>query len=83
MLVADELLPGARPGADIAGESRLQAGFTVAMMLKDLKLAQEAASVRRHDAARRGSRGAVRALMARADTRSEDFSGIIRFLRGQ
>ena len=43
MLVADILLPGARSGADIAGQQRLQAGFCPALMVKDLTLAQEAA----------------------------------------
>ncbi len=41
-----------------------QAGFTAAMMLKDLKLAQDAAALgRRGDAARRGSGRALRALL--------------------
>ena len=41
-----------------------QAGFTAAMMLKDLKLAQDAArSGARRDAARRGGGSALRALL--------------------
>jgi len=60
-----------------------QAGFTAAMMLKDLKLAQEAAR----------SSGAVTPLGAGAaalygqyveeGSAAEDFSGIIRYLRGE
>jgi 3-hydroxyisobutyrate dehydrogenase len=59
-----------------------QAGFTAAMMLKDLKLAQDAA----------GSAGAATPLGAAAaglydafaghGHAGEDFSAIIRFLRG-
>ncbi len=60
-----------------------QAGFTAAMMLKDLKLAQEAAQDGgRQDAARGGGRGDLRAIRRAAATRGVDFSGIIRFLRG-
>ena len=39
----DELLPGAGTGAASPANRDYQAGFTAAMMLKDLKLAQEAA----------------------------------------
>jgi len=43
MLVADQLLPGARTRAGEPGEQRLQPGFAAALMLKDLNLAREAA----------------------------------------
>ena len=47
-----------------------QAGFTAAMMLKDLKLAQDAARVdARHDAARRGRGRASTSSSSRAATR--------------
>ena len=62
-----------------------QAGFTAAMMLKDLKLAQEAAAARAgaDDAARRRGGGDLFGTYARAAARrAKDFSGIIRFLRG-
>ena len=59
-----------------------QAGFTAAMMLKDLKLAQDAAKAAGAttplgaDAA-----GSIRP-MSRAAEGPRDFSGIIRFVRG-
>ena len=37
----DQLLPGAGPGADVARNRDYRPGFTAAMMLKDLKLAQQ------------------------------------------
>ena len=43
MLVDDQLLPGAGPGAGSPANRGYQPGFTTAMMLKDLKLAQAAA----------------------------------------
>jgi 3-hydroxyisobutyrate dehydrogenase len=60
-----------------------QAGFTAAMMLKDLKLAQEAANA--VDAATPlGAEAAqVYSLFAGAGNGGVDFSGVIRFLRGQ
>ena len=59
-----------------------KAGFTAAMMLKDLKLAQDggARDRRRHAARRRRGRG-LRAVRRKRRWR-RDFSGIIRFLRG-
>ena len=60
-----------------------QPGFAAALMLKDLKLAQEAAQARRR---RHAARRARRRSSTRCSTRSghggDDFSGIIRFLRG-
>jgi len=57
-------------------------GFTAAMMLKDLKLAQEAA--RNADVATPlgAQAAALYALFARAGGAPADFSGIIRLLRG-
>ena len=43
MLVDDQLLPGAGAGAGVARQPRLPPGFTAAKMLKDLRLAQQAA----------------------------------------
>ena len=59
-----------------------QAGFTAAMMLKDLQLAQEAAERRpapTHRWARRPPRST--AYMRTAAKRRQDFSGIVQFLR--
>ncbi len=61
-----------------------QAGFTAAMMLKDLKLAQDAARRRaRQHAARRRRGRASTSSSSRPATAGVDFSGIIRFLRGR
>jgi 3-hydroxyisobutyrate dehydrogenase len=59
-----------------------QPGFTVAMMLKDLKLAQEAAA--RSGAVTPLGAGAMElyALFAGHGNRGKDFSGIVEFLRG-
>jgi 3-hydroxyisobutyrate dehydrogenase len=60
-----------------------QAGFTAAMMLKDLKLAQDAA--RTADAAipLGAEAAALYGLYVAQGQGARDFSGIIRFLRGQ
>ncbi len=59
-----------------------QAGFTAAMMLKDLKLAQEAAQGgRRQDRARRGRRKDLFGICESGEA-GRDFSGIFRFVRG-
>ena len=60
-----------------------QAGFTAAMMLKDLKLAQDAAKATgaRHRARRRRGKRFIRATVESGEG-ARDFSGIIRFLRG-
>ena len=58
-------------------------GFAAALMLKDLKLAQEAAQAAGAvDAARRRGGAALRAVQRRSATAATDFSGIINFLRG-
>ena len=60
-----------------------QAGFTAAMMLKDLKLAQDAAkAARRADAARRRCRRRSTRSYVESGEAGRDFSGIIRFVRG-
>ena len=59
-----------------------QAGFTAAMMLKDLKLAQEAAQASGAQTPLGGQAAALYGLYAAHGRGSEDFSGIIRFLRG-
>ena len=74
-------VPG--PVPDLARQPRLQAGLCRRLMLKDLKLSQDAAQIgRRRHAARRARRRALRHASTTAATAHEDFSGIIRFLRG-
>jgi 3-hydroxyisobutyrate dehydrogenase len=59
-----------------------QAGFTAAMMLKDLKLAQEAARAADVATPLGAEAAALYALYAGQGKSAEDFSGVIRFLRG-
>ena len=59
-----------------------QAGFTAAMMLKDLKLAQEAARMANVSTPMGAEASALYGLSAGQGKAGEDFSGIIRFLRG-
>lgn len=59
-----------------------QAGFTAAMMLKDLKLAQEAARSGNVATPLGAEAAALYELYCRHGHAGRDFSGIIRFLRG-
>jgi 3-hydroxyisobutyrate dehydrogenase len=59
-----------------------QAGFTAAMMLKDLKLAQAAARATRATTPLGAGAAAVYERFVAEDDGSVDFSGIIRYLRG-
>jgi 3-hydroxyisobutyrate dehydrogenase len=59
-----------------------QAGFTAAMMLKDLKLAQEAARATRASTPLGAGAAAVYQQFVEGGDGGVDFSGIIRFLRG-
>jgi len=59
-----------------------QAGFTAAMMLKDLKLAQDAASTAGAATPLGAEAAALYALYVAHGEGGRDFSGIIRFLRG-
>jgi len=59
-----------------------QAGFTAAMMLKDLKLAQEAARMANVSTPLGAEASMLYSLFAGQGKSGEDFSGIIRFLRG-
>lgn len=59
-----------------------QPGFAVAMMLKDLKLAQEAARAANATTPLGAEAAALYSLYAGQGKAGEDFSGIIRFLRG-
>jgi 3-hydroxyisobutyrate dehydrogenase len=58
-------------------------GFAAALMLKDLKLAQEAAASSGASIPLGAHAGQLYALFAGAGHAAEDFSGIINFLRGQ
>ena len=59
-----------------------KAGFTAAMMLKDLKLAQEAARASRAATPLGAGAAAVYEQFVETGAGGADFSGIIRFLRG-
>jgi 3-hydroxyisobutyrate dehydrogenase len=59
-----------------------KAGFTAAMMLKDLKLAQDAARETRAATPMGAGAAAVYEQFVGSGDGSVDFSGIIRFLRG-
>ncbi len=60
-----------------------QAGFTAGMMLKDLKLAQEAASTSGAATPLGAEAAALYSLFCNAGHDGVDFSGIIRMLRGK
>jgi 3-hydroxyisobutyrate dehydrogenase len=60
-----------------------QAGFTAAMMLKDLKLAQDAARAANAATPLGAEAAALYGLFCGQGHAARDFSGIIRFLRGQ
>lgn len=59
-----------------------QPRFTTAMMLKDLKLAQHAAQAAKVATSLGARAAALYALHAKQGNGAEDFSGIVRFLRG-
>jgi 3-hydroxyisobutyrate dehydrogenase len=60
-----------------------QAGFTAAMMLKDLKLAQDAARAAQASTPLGAEAAALYSLYVGQGNGGRDFSGIIRFLRGE
>jgi 3-hydroxyisobutyrate dehydrogenase len=59
-----------------------QAGFTAAMMLKDLKLAQDAAKAAGAKTALGADAAALYSRYVESGEAAKDFSGIIRFIRG-
>ena len=59
-----------------------QAGFTAAMMLKDLKLAQEAAKVSGASTELGAEAARIYSRYAESGEAARDFSGIIRMIRG-
>lgn len=60
-----------------------QAGFTAAMMLKDLKLAQDAARTAGVPTPLGAEAAAIYGLFVGQGEAARDFSGIVRFLRGK
>ena len=73
-------VPGPVPAAPSNRE--YQAGFTAAMMLKDLKLAQDAARAANTATPLGAEAAALYGLFCGHGHAGQDFSGIIRFLRG-
>jgi 3-hydroxyisobutyrate dehydrogenase len=73
-------VPGPVPSS--AANRDYQAGFTAAMMLKDLKLAQEAAKTAGAKAPMSAAASALYGLFVEQGSARTDFSGIIRLLRG-
>ena len=82
MLVADQLLPGARAGAQLAGQPGYQPGFTTAMMLKDLRLAQAAAQAAGAVTPWGQKRSQLYNLFAAGGNEGLDFSAIIKMIDG-
>jgi len=74
-------VPGPLPASPANRE--YQPGFTAAMMLKDLKLAQEAANATGATTPMGAEAAALYGLFAAAGEAGTDFSGIIRMLRGK
>jgi len=60
-----------------------KAGFTAAMMLKDLKLAQGAAQAAGAATPLGAQATAIYSLLEAAGAGARDFSGVIQLLRGQ
>jgi 3-hydroxyisobutyrate dehydrogenase len=73
-------IPGPVPGSPANRD--YQPGFTAAMMLKDLRLAQEAAKTAGAKAPMGAGAAALYGLFVDQGNARTDFSGIIRFLRG-
>jgi len=74
-------VPGPLPASPANRDYR--PGFTVAMMLKDLKLAQEAANAAGANTPMGAEAAQLYALFAASGEAGTDFSGIIRMLRGK
>jgi 3-hydroxyisobutyrate dehydrogenase len=74
-------VPG--PVATSPANRDYQAGFTAAMMLKDLKLAQSSAQAAGAATPLGANAAALYALFAASGNEALDFSGIIKMIRGQ
>jgi 3-hydroxyisobutyrate dehydrogenase len=73
-------VPGPVPGSPANRD--YQPGFTAAMMLKDLRLAQEAAQSARAATPLGAEAASLYSLMEASGNDQIDFSGIIKMLRG-
>jgi 3-hydroxyisobutyrate dehydrogenase len=73
-------VPG--PVATSPANRDYQAGFTAAMMLKDLKLAQDAAKASGANTALGADAAKIYSRYVESGEAGRDFSGIIRFIRG-
>jgi 3-hydroxyisobutyrate dehydrogenase len=73
--------PGPVPAAP--SNNDYKPGFTAAMMLKDLRLAQEAASAAKTATPLGAAAEALYALMEAAGRDNLDFSGVMRLIRGE
>jgi 3-hydroxyisobutyrate dehydrogenase len=82
VLELDELLPVAWSGADRPSNRGYEGGFLTSLMLKDLKLAQEAAAKSGAATPLGASAEAIYALFERQGYGNKDFSGVLQFLRG-
>ncbi|MCF8471075.1 MAG: 3-hydroxyisobutyrate dehydrogenase [Parvibaculum sp.] len=74
-------VPGPVPASP--ANRNYQPGFTVAMMLKDLRLAQDAAKTARSPIPLGGQAAQLYALMEAAGDAGLDFSGVIKLIRGE
>ena len=74
-------VPGPVPGSPANRDYK--PGFSAAMMLKDLKLAQEAANASGAATPLGAEAAQIYGLYAGAGEANSDFSGIVRFLRGK
>ena len=82
MLVADDLLPGAGPGADLPANNDYQPGFAAALMVKDLTLAQDAAKAAGAATPLGKHAQEIYQSFDAAGQGGVDFSGIIKHVRG-
>jgi 3-hydroxyisobutyrate dehydrogenase len=74
-------VPGPVPGSPANRDYK--AGFSAAMMLKDLRLSQDAAKAARSPTPLGAQAAQLYGLMEAAGAEAMDFSGIIRLLRGE
>ena len=81
--VAEQLLPVPGPVPTSPANRDYQAGFTAAMMLKDLKLAQQAAQTSGASTPMGAEAAQLFNLFVNAGNGAKDFSGIIKMLDGK
>ena len=83
VLVADQLLPGAGAGAGEPANNGYKPGFAAALMLKDLKLAREAAHSVHASTVIGGRAAEIYREFADQGHGGADFSAIVEFVREQ